>query len=212
MLQPTKMRYDKAGPKVVEKLNRRHFDAYYCSTREEAIEKVLELIPETDSVSWGGTMTVDELGIKDMLRARGNTLIDRDTAANMDERMDIMRQGLTCDTFLMSSNAITEDGCLVNMDGTGNRVAALIYGPEKVIVLAGMNKIVPDVEAGIARTRTVAAPMNAQRFPGQSPCRVNGRCADCKSTDSICASLVITRLCKIPGRIHVILIGEDMGM
>ena len=213
MLQPTKMRYDKAGPKVVEKLNRRHFDAYYCSTREEAIEKVLELIPETDSVSWGGTMTVDELGIKDMLRERGNTLIDRDTAANMEERMDIMRQGLTCDTFLMSSNAITEDGELFNIDGNGNRVAALCFGPKSVVVVAGMNKVVADMETAYSFVRHNTAPAVVQRFPAaKTPCNLTGECGNCIGTDSCCAYMVATRVSRPAGKIKVVLIGEDLGL
>ena len=142
MLQPRKMRYDKAGPVVAENLKKRHFDAYYCSTREEAVAKVLELIPTEDVVSWGGTMTVDELGIKQLLAERGQKVLDRDTAANMDERRAIMRAGLTCDTFLTGTNAITQDGELFNIDGNGNRVAAMCFGPKSVVIVAGMNKVV----------------------------------------------------------------------
>lgn len=213
MLQPTKMRYDKAGPKVVEKLKRRNFDAYYFSTRDEAVQKVLELIPETDSVSWGGTMTVDELGLKDMLRERGNTLIDRDTAANMDERMELMRRSLTCDTFLMSSNAITEDGQLFNIDGNGNRVAALCFGPKSVIVVAGMNKVVADLDTAYACVRHNTAPAVVQRFPAaKTPCNLTGECGDCTGTDSCCAYMVATRVCRPAGKIKVILIGENLGL
>ena len=117
MLAPMKKQYDKSGPNVVKAMKKRNFDAYYCSTAEEAVEKVLELIPAEDVVSWGGVATVDELGIKDRLRQRGQPVIDRDTARTPDERMDMLRQALTCDTFLMSSNAISEDGQLVNIDG-----------------------------------------------------------------------------------------------
>ena len=143
MLKPRKMQYDKAGPKVAEALNKRYFEAYYCPDRDTAVQKVLELISADDTVSWGGTLTVDELGIKDLLRARGQRLIDRDSAQSNEERVELMRQGLLADTFLTSSNAVTADGQLFNIDGNGNRVAAFCYGPKQVIVVAGMNKVVP---------------------------------------------------------------------
>ena len=125
-----KIRYDKLGPKVVENLKKRHFDAYYVSTREEAIEKFFEIVPKDHVVSWGGTCTVDELELKPMLREKGYAVIDRDEAKNMEERMEIMRKALLCDTFVMSSNAISEDGQLFNIDGNGNRVAAMCFGPK----------------------------------------------------------------------------------
>jgi len=210
-MTPKKMMYDTLGPTVVKALEQRLFAAQYCSTAEEAKKAVLSLIEEGKTVGWGGSQTVDALGIKDALRQKGQPLLDRDTAP-AEEKTAIMKKALTSDIFLMSSNAVTEDGQLVNLDGNGNRVAALIFGPDKVIVVAGMNKVVPTVEDGIIRTRNWAAPMNAQRFQKGTPCCHTGKCGDCKSPDSICASLVITRLCKHPGRIHVILVGEDMGM
>ena len=212
MLQPIKMCYDKAGPRVVEALRRNHFEAYYFSNREEAVEKIMELIPAEDSVSWGGAATVDELGIKDLLRQRGQTLIDRD-AVPAEERMDMMRRGLTADTFLMSSNAITEEGELYNIDGNGNRVAALCFGPKSVIVVAGMNKVVADMDAAVSRVRHFAAPANVQRFAGnKTPCIVNGQCANCHGEDCICAYMVATRISRPAGKIKVILIGENLGI
>ena len=153
MLVHKKMQYDKAGARVAEALNKRYFEAYYCPDRESAAEKVLQLIGAEDTVSWGGTMTVDELGIKDALRARGQKLLDRDTAKSPQEFQQILRGSLTCDTFLMSSNAISADGQLVNIDGTGNRVAALCYGPRQVIVIAGMNKVAGNLEGDVRRAR-----------------------------------------------------------
>ena len=141
MLKAKKMQYDKSGPRVAEALRRRRFDAYYCSTTQEALDKVLELIPEGAQVSWGGSVTVDELGVRDALRRRGQPLLDRD-AVPAEERAEIMRRAQSCDVFLMGSNAVTEDGQLFNIDGMGNRVAALCYGPKSVIVVAGMNKVV----------------------------------------------------------------------
>ena len=212
MLEPKKKMYDKSGPRVAAALHKRTMEGYYCSTADEAVEKVLELIPEGDVVSWGGVATVDQLGIKDRLRQRNQPLIDRDTAKTPDERMDMLRQALTCDTFLMSSNAISEDGQLVNIDGMGNRVAALCFGPKQVIVVAGMNKVAADLDGAIARARHIAAPANAQRFNGKTPCSANGQCADCTSPDCICAQMVVTRFCKVPGRIKVVLVGEELGL
>ena len=212
MLAPMKTQYDKSGPTLVKAMKKRQFDAYYCSTAEEAVEKVLELIPAGDVVSWGGVATVDQLGIKDRLRQRGQSLIDRDTARTPDERMDMLRQALTCDTFLMSSNAISEDGQLVNIDGMGNRVAALCFGPKQVIVVAGMNKVAGDLDSAMSRARHIAAPANVQRFDVKTPCAVTGQCGNCTSPDCICAQIVTTRFSKIPGRIKVVLVGEELGL
>lgn len=205
--------YMKSGSKTVKALKERGFDAYYAADREKAVNLALKLIPADHSVGWGGAMTVDELGLKQKLSERGNRLIDRDSAKTPEERVKIMKQALVADTFLMSSNAVTQDGQLLNIDGAGNRVAALCYGPDQVIVIAGMNKVVPDIEAAYKRARGYAAPANAQRFDIDTPCRVNGACADCKSKDSICAQIVHTRACTRPaGRIKVILVGEDLGL
>ena len=211
MLTQRKMQYDKAGAKVAEALNKRYFEAYYCSDRAEALEKILELIPQDHVVSWGGAATVDELGVKEALRQRGQAVIDRDTAKDAQERQQMLKQALTCDTFLMGSNAISADGQLVNIDGTGNRVAALCFGPTQVVVVAGMNKVAGELDGAMRRAREVAAPMNAQRFPLKTPCVANGLCGDCKGPDSICAQIVTTRLCKPAGRIKVVLVGEDLG-
>ena len=211
MLTQRKMQYDKAGAKVAEALNKRYFEAYYCSDRAEALEKILELIPQDHVVSWGGAATVDELGVKEALRQRGQAVIDRETAKDAQERQQMLKQALTCDTFLMGSNAVSADGQLVNIDGTGNRVAALCFGPTQVVVVAGMNKVAGDLDGAMRRAREVAAPMNAQRFPLKTPCVANGLCGDCKGPDSICAQIVTTRLCKPAGRIKVVLVGEDLG-
>ena len=212
MTQTQKERYNKLGESVAKALTARHFEAFYCPDIQSATEKLLSLIPETDTVAWGGSQTLAEIGAQNLLRARGQSLIDRDTAKTPAERDALMRQALTADTFMMSSNAITEDGQLVNMDGNGNRVAALIYGPRQVIVVAGLNKVAKDLDAAIARVRGTAAPTNAQRFPINTPCKITGTCADCKSPDCICANMVVTRVCKPHGKIKVILVGENLGM
>lgn len=212
MEKSVKDMYDKAGSQVCKALKARHFEAYYAVDREKARELVLRLIPQNHTVGWGGTMTVDQLGIKEALEARGTVTIDRDKAKNPAERVEIMKKAMLADTFLMSSNAITQDGQLFNIDGAGNRLAALCYGPESVIVIAGMNKVVPDMESAVKRVRNFAAPANAQRFDVKTPCKVNGICADCVSLDCICGQLVQTRVSHPAGRIKVILVGDDLGI
>lgn len=212
MLEPLKKRNDLAGPKVVEALTKRHFEAYYVSDSKDVAAKVMELIPAGASVSWGGTTTVDQLGIKKLLADKGYTLIDRDTAKSPEEREEIMHQALISDFFLMSSNAITEDGELFNIDGKGNRVAALCYGPKNILIIAGMNKIVPDMDAAYDKVRNYTSPVNAMRFCDATPCAKTGLCGDCLSPQSICAQFVETRICKPDGRIKVILVGEDLGI
>ena len=207
-----KAMYDKSGPRVAENFRKRHFEAYYCSDKETACQKVLELIPPEDTVSWGGSMTLRELGVIELLAERGNPVINRDAAGSPEERNDLMRQALTCDTFLMSTNALSMDGQLVNIDGNGNRVAAMIYGPKSVIVIAGMNKTASTVESAWVRARNTAAPMNTQRFDIKTPCTVTGQCGDCKSEDCVCAYMVTTRICRPPKKIKVVLVGEDLGM
>ncbi len=203
-------RFDKLGPKLVENLKRRHFDAYYCQTGEEARELVLSLIPEGDVIGWGGSVTVASLGILDAVK-KTNPVIDRDAAKTPEERMELMRKALLSDTFLMSANAISEDGQLFNIDGNGNRIAALVFGPKSVIVVAGMNKVVKTVEDAESRVRSIAAPINAQRFDLNTPCSVSGSCADCLSPSSICASMLRTRISKPAGKIKVVLVGESLG-
>lgn len=211
MADPVKLRSEALGKTVAERLKKRHFEAYYVSNADAARAKVLELIPAGDVVSWGGSVTLSEIGVLDAVK-KTNPVIDRDMAKSMEERMEMVRQALLCDTFLMSSNAISEDGQLVNIDGNGNRCAALIYGPKQVIIVAGVNKIAGNLEQAVARARHTAAPINTQRFPGIStPCAKTGVCADCLSPESICAHIVISRHCRQPGRIKVIIVGESLG-
>ena len=211
MQQAEIMRNAACGATVVKNLQRRGFDAYYCADKEAALAKALELIPETDVVAWGGSVTLAEVGLLDAVKKR-NPVIDRDTAKNAEEKTELMRKALLCDTFIMSSNAITSDGQLINIDGNGNRVAELIFGPKQVVVIAGVNKIAGSFEAAMDRARNIAAPINAQRFAGlATPCAKTGLCADCQSPDSICAQFVVTRRCRTKGRIKVILVGESLG-
>lgn len=210
MLNEVKSYYNVLGPQVVENMKKRGFAACYCATAEEAAKKVLELIPEGDSVAWGGSVTLGQLNIKELLRQRGQTLIDRD-AVPAEQRQETMRRALTADSFLMSSNAITEDGQLFNIDGMGNRVVALCFGPKSVIVVAGMNKVVKDLDAAYSRVRNYVAPVNAKRLGMNTPCAQTGKCADCLGPDCICANMVTTRYSRPNGKIKVVLVGEDLG-
>ena len=211
MTNTQKERYGKLGTSVVKALNTRHFEAYYCPDAPSALEKLLELIPSQDTVAWGGSQTLSQIGAQEQLRARGQALIDRDTAQTPEERSAMMRRALTADTFLMSSNAITIDGELVNIDGRANRVSLLCWGPQNVIVIAGMNKITSDVESAIQRVRDAAAPPNTVRLNKNTPCAQTGRCGNCYSPDCICSQIVITRRSSTPKRIKVILVGEELG-
>ena len=207
---PLEKRFDKLGPRVAEALKRRHFDAYYCPTKEEALEKILSLIPATDTVAWGGSLTLAQLGILERVK-QTNPVIDRATASTPEEGRELMRQALLCDTYLMSSNAISEDGQLYNIGGNGNRVAALVFGPKSVIVVAGMNKVTKTIEDAEARARYIAAPINVQRFENDNPCNLTGTCSDCLKPTSICASMLRTRISRPAGKIKVVLVGEELG-
>jgi L-lactate utilization protein LutB len=206
-------RYSKLGRQVVKALKKRFFDAFYFDDTAEAVEKIISLIPKDHLVSWGGSKTMLDLGIQERLEKEGYNLLDRDKAASPEERLERMRQALLCDTFLSGTNAISEDGQLVNIDGFGNRAAAMIFGPKQVIAAVGMNKVVKTYEDAIVRARTIAAPLNMQRFPNlKTPCNETGSCADCLNPDTICSFFVTTRICKPAGRIKVILIGKDLGL
>lgn len=192
---------------IIKNLEKRNMKGYYCETAEEAKAKALSLIGDEDVVSWGGSETVVELGIKSALKK----VIDRDAAAPEDF-MKVRREALLCDVFLTSTNAITMDGELVNIDGTGNRVAAMCFGPNRVIVIAGVNKIVRDEESAIKRIKTEACPPNCIRLNRDTPCARTGKCGNCLPKDqSICSYTVTTRMSGIPDRIHVILVNENLG-
>lgn len=209
--KPKEIRYDLLGTRTVENLQKRHFDAYYCKTKEEALKKAIELIPENDVVSCGGSVSIDEIGLLNYVK-ENRKVIDRDSAKSPEERTELMRKALLCDTYLMSSNAMTEDGILVNIDGNGNRVAALCYGPKSVVMIVGVNKICKTLDDAISRARNIAAPINIQRFKGlKTPCSTKGSCYNCKSTESICNQVVITRMSRPVSKIKIIVVGEDLG-
>lgn len=206
-----KRHYDKRAAVLVKNLQKRHFEAYYCETKEAALAKALELIPEGAAVGWGGAYSALQIGLPQALNAGNYRTIDRDRCATPEEKAKAARDCLSTDFFLTGANGISLDGQMVNIDGNGNRVAAIIYGPENVLVIAGMNKVCDNLEAAIQRARTVAAPTNQQRFQGKTPCTATGSCADCLSENCICNQIVITRNCRPAGRIKFILVGEALG-
>lgn len=212
-MDPKKIMYAKRAEVLVKHLNARHFDAYYCPDAQAALKQALTMIPDGVTVGWGGAMSAQQIGLMKALEERNVTLLDRDKAANPQERVRIMKQCLTADVFLAGANALSLDGQMVNIDGAGNRVAALVYGPDSVIIIAGMNKVCDTLEQAMQRARTIAAPANVQRFAGnQTPCSTTGSCHNCTSPDCICNQILITRNCRPAGRIRIILVGENLGL
>ena len=212
MATPKEMIYEKRGQILVKNLISRHFDACYCATKEEALKQALAWIPEGSSVGWGGVMSAEQIGLIDAVRQGNYCAMDRSLAKTPEERDEMMRQMLLADVFLTSANGMSLDGQMVNIDGNGNRVAAVIYGPKTVIAIVGMNKVADTVEDAVRRARTVAAPMNNSRFQNDNPCSFTGTCANCKTEKCICNHIVITRHCRPVGRIKFVIVGEDLGM
>lgn len=200
-----------AAATILERLKKRNMEGYFCETSAEAVELALSLMPEGSSISWGGTSTVSECGLMDAIQKKNYTLIDRATAKTPEEKREIFAKTVMADYYLMSTNAITMEGELINIDGFGNRVACLCAGPEHVLVIAGMNKVVNNVESGLDRIRTKAAPANTVRLNKNTPCAKTGVCGNCFAPDCICSQTVITRRSGTPGRIKVILVNEDLG-
>lgn len=203
--------YEKRGQILVKNLISRHFDAYYCPDKASALEKALELIPKGAVVSWGGALSAQEIGLLDVLKGEEYNALDRDKCVTQEEKAQLYKKAPLADVFITGANALSLDGQMVNIDGTGNRVAAIVYGPESVIVIAGMNKVEENLDAAMNRARTVAAPMNNQRLGFQTPCDVTATCSDCKSLACLCNQILITRHCRPVGRIKFIIVGEDLG-
>lgn len=194
--------------KIIKGLRSRNMTGYYAESPAEAARIALGLIPAGSTVTMGGGMSVIETGLPDILRAGDYRFIDRDRC---EDKRAAMLAAYDADVFLSGSNAITEDGILVNIDGNANRVSAICQGPKKVIFIVGMNKVCSDLDAALGRARNVAAPVNAQRFGLKTPCTQTGSCADCKSPDTICCQILITRYSKHKDRIHVILVDSNLG-
>ncbi len=194
--------------KVIKGLESRNMSGYYAADKEEALKKALEIIPEGSSVTMGGAMSVHEIGLSDFLKKGNYNFIDRDA---YEDKRAAMLAAYDADVFLSSANAMTEDGVLINIDGNSNRVSAIAQGPKKVVFIVGMNKVCADVDSAMKRARNVAAPTNAQRFGLSTPCSQTGSCMNCKSPDTICCQILITRYSRHEGRIHVILVNDNLG-
>ena len=210
-LSPKQKYYENVANTIIKNLSKRQMEGYYCKDKREALKKALELIPKGASIGWGGSMTLIETGLLDAVKNGEYKAIDRDLAIDLEEQRKVYGEICCSDFFLMGTNAITIDGELINIDGRGNRVAFLCYGPQNVLILAGMNKVVSDVESGFKRVRDIASPPNTIRLNKKTPCAVTGKCEDCYSPDCICGQFVVTRRSGVPKRIKVILIGEELG-
>ena len=210
-MSPIEIRNEKAAGKVIKNLARRNIEAFYCPTAREAVEKVLEMIPQGSSVTWGGSMSIRDIGIAAALAEAGRyEVYDRDIVLDHAAATEIYLKAFTCDYYLSSANAITEDGVIVNIDGTGNRVAAITFGPRNVVFVIGMNKLTQDIDSALARARSLAAPVNTARFDIQTPCKIDGVCHNCLSDDCICNYIHYLRHSP-KGKHKVILVGESIG-
>lgn len=211
IMTPLEIRNGKLAQKLVKNLERRHYNAYFCKTAADAANLVSQLIPDHSSVTWGGSMTIRNGGITEKLHQRNLNILDRDLVATRQEAAEIYLKAFTCDFYLTGINAISEDGVIVNIDGNGNRVAAITFGPKHVIMVAGLNKVAQNVDAAIARARSTAAPINAARFDINTPCSIDGTCHNCNSADCICNYIHIMRNSHPAKRHTVILVGENLG-
>lgn len=205
------IRSERLASTLIKRLQARHYDAYFCHDTKELLERVKAIIPEGSSITWGGSDTIRATGVTAMLKNGSYNVLDRDMAKDDAEKQEIYRKAFGCDFYLASVNAMSEDGVMVNIDGNGNRVAAITWGPKHVILIIGLNKVCQDVDSAIKRARSVAAPINMARFSFATPCSKDGTCHNCKSPDSICNYISIMRMSHPAGRHIVILVDEDLG-
>lgn len=202
--------YEKLGKRVVDALNTHRFQAQYVSNKEEALAAALGMIDEGATIGMGGSVTLAEIGIKAALTERGNEIFDHQGLPAAAARI-VRCKEITADVFLASSNAVTLNGELVNVDGAGNRVAALTFGPKKIIVIMGANKIVKDEAEGRLRIGMLAAPMNVDRLKKDTPCAKIGYCVDCNSPARICAVTSVMHRAPMGSDFHIIIVGESLG-
>ena len=201
----------KQAETIIKNLEKRNMEGFYFDTAAECTRAILESIPKGSVISWGGSESIKESGLMNRIQNGDYKLIDRATAKTPEESRALYAQTVLSDYYLMSSNAVTLEGELINIDGNGNRVACLIQGPSHVILVVGMNKVVTDVESGIARIRNMASPPNAIRLNRNIPCAMTGTCHDCLAPECFCNQIVITRRSGHTGRIKVYLVGESLG-
>ena len=203
--------FAKQAAVIIKNLEKRNMEGFYFETAAECTRAILASIPAGSVISWGGSESIKEAGLMDGIRGGSYTLIDRSAAKTPEESRELYAKTVLADYYLMSSNAITLEGELINIDGNGNRVACLIQGPSHVILVVGMNKVVTDIESGIARIRNMASPPNAIRLNRNLPCAATGICHNCLAPECFCNQLVITRRSGHTGRIRVYLAGESLG-
>lgn len=203
--------FETTAKTIIRNLETRNMEGYFFESSKDAVKAILEMMPTKSTVTWGGSETFKETGMLDALKQNDYELIDRSTAQTDEERRAQYGQMVMADYFFMSSNAVTLNGELINIDGNSNRVGLLVHGPRHVMILVGMNKITADVESGIKRVRTYACPPNAKRLQKSTPCGVLGKCGECLSAECMCNNIVITRRSGHTGRIKVFFIAEELG-
>lgn len=212
MDQNAKFVLDARIKRTIENLEKNSMSGYYVETEQAALEKIAEFITEGSVVGIGGSMTLFEIGAIDFLRKGNYKLLDRyKEGLTPAEMKQVFRESLLADTYLTSSNAITENGELYNVDANGNRVAAMLYGPDQVIVVVGINKIVKNLDQAILRVKETAAPANNIRLQKNNPCTKVGYCMDCKSEGRICNQYTVIKKQSVKGRIKVIIVNKDLG-
>ncbi|HGG0415563.1 lactate utilization protein [Clostridium botulinum] len=203
---------EKQAERTIKNLNSRNMEGYYINNIDQLFKKLKELIPEGSIVGVGDSMTLFEAGVIDFLRSGNFNFLDKyQDKLTSDEKREIYINNFSTDTFICSTNAITESGELYNIDGNGSRVAPMIYGPKQVILIVGINKIVKNIEEAESRVRSYAAPIDAKRLNKDTPCTKLGYCVDCKSPNRICNDFVVIRGQFIKGRIKVLILGESLG-
>ncbi len=210
-MTPKQLAFEKAANTIIKQMEKRGMEASFYPNSASCVNAILSKMEPGSSIAWGGSESIKECGLMDAIQNKGYDLVDRSTAKTPEEQRDIFARSILSDYFLMSANAVTLNGELINVDGNSNRVACLAHGPHHVMVIVGMNKLVPDIDSGLKRARNVAAPANAARLHTQTPCAVTGVCGDCNSPDCMCCQIMITRHSRHPGRIQVFFVAEDLG-
>ena len=211
-MTPIEKRNQLLAEKMIKNLRRRNMEAFYCPTAQDAVAQVQALIADGSSVTWGGSMTIRDMGLPQALRERGTLdVLDRDLVEDAQEKQQMYLKAFSADVYLSSANAISEDGVIVNIDGNGNRVAAITWGPRMVIFVIGLNKVAATVQDAISRARSTASPINAQRFDISTPCHNDGVCHNCNSPESICSYIHLLRNSRNGNRHKVVLVGENLG-
>lgn len=210
-MTPKQLAFQTAAQTTIQNLKKRNMEGYFFEDSAACVAFITDMIKEGSIISWGGSETIKECGLMDALQNGNYQLIDRFSAKTPEESRELYAKSVLSDYYLMSTNAITFDGELINIDGNGNRVACLIHGPQNIIMVVGMNKLVANVEAGCLRVQNTASPANAKRLNRNTPCFHTGKCGNCLSDECMCNHIVITRRSGIPGRIKVFFVAEDLG-